>query len=817
MGRNEEHTRKAPAQLAASLAGFFVAYLVAARLGENLALIPGLSITFWPPAGLFLAMLLVGDRRQWVWTIAAGVAAEMACNALWFHHPVGPAFLYSLSNAAEALTGACLVAALAGDNFRIERLRDVCIFVLAAVLAPTVGATGIALVDHVLGRHPFGVSWPFVWLGDSSGLVVSTPLTLFILHTWRSRTKVATVEAVEAAIVSLLVITVCGMAFRGYLPTPFLALPFLLWAAVRFRLAGASVAVAGQTLLIATMAVVDRDRILVDPQGAHDRIVMYQVFLAVSAVSCLMVAALATQYHEALATLKSANLGLESTVQARTADLVASEAQLRLFIERAPAAIAMLDRDGRYLEASRKWIELFGLTDELSGQPHDDSAFRESDTWSAASSLALQGETVSVPRDRIQSHNGHALWVKWDQQPWWLPDGSVGGVLVSVEDITDQIQVEQTLREADRRKDEFLAVLAHELRNPLAPIRTGLDVLKHNDSQELRDEVVGMMDRQVIHLVSLVDDLLDISRLSRGKIELRLETVDLREKVRGAVEATRGLIHERRHHLTIELPDEPVWARGDRVRLVQVFANILSNAAKYTHTGGSITARLRVDSNVCVFSVSDTGVGLDANDLNRVWEMFGQAPNRELSSGGLGIGLALVRNLVHLHSGRVWAESEGRGHGSTFVVELPLSTGPQPLSSPLPRPSAIDLTAMKVVVIEDNTDILKAMSRLLSLQGCEVYPFSSGEKALAGMDSLDPDAILCDVGMPEMDGFEVARRLRAIPRFGSTLMVALTGYGSEQDRQACYEAGFDRHLTKPVSGDTLSRALGRARDPVNAG
>lgn len=791
---------------------FALSYILAARLGENLALIPGTTITFWPPAGLFLAVLLSSPKRTWAAVTGAGLVAELVCNVLWFHSPLGPAVLYFGCNAAEALVAAVMVQRLSGGVFRIERLRDVCLFAAATLIAPIVGATGISLVDMAIGKHTFFEAWPLVYLGDSTGLLVSAPLTLFAIYAWRDRSRMSLAHSLEAVSLSLLLVIVSGMAFRGYLPTPFLAMPFLLWASVRFRLAGAAVAIAGQTLLIALLAVIDRDRILIDPAAARERIVLLQVYLAVSSVSSIIVAALASQYQAALSSLKSANVDLESTVRDRTTELESSEARLRLFIEKAPAAIAMFDQDRRYLEASQKWKELFGLANHVAGARHDESPFGDSEEWSSAASQVNRGQTVSSTRDQLRTPDGRELWVKWDQQPWWRPDGTVGGVLVSVEDITDHVEVERTLREADRRKDEFLAVLAHELRNPLAPIRTGLDVIKVDSDPELREEVVGMMDRQLEHLVTLVDDLLDISRLTRGKIELRLETVDLGEKVRRAVEAARGLVHDRRHHLTVDLPPHPVYVRGDRVRLVQVLVNVLSNAAKYTPTGGQIALSLTESDGVANVTVSDTGVGLDADDLKSIWEMFGQSSHRDHSAGGLGIGLALVRNLVTLHQGRVWAESDGKGRGARFIIELPL-TQPE-TKAETPRAPQRIAPGIKVLLIEDNLDILAAMKRLLVLQGADVVACSDGPSALELASEVVPDVVLCDIGMPVMSGLEVGRRLRQIPALERTLLIALTGYGSEVDRLASREAGFDRHLTKPVSGEMLTQALSGARDPL---
>ncbi len=382
--------------------------------------------------------------------------------------------------------------------------------------------------------------------------------------------------------------------------------------------------------------------------------------------------------------------------------------------------------------------------------------------------------------------------------------------------IRDQIdslmRADRSLRRADQRKDEFLATLAHELRNPLAPIRTGLQLLVSNpprDTAHLKN-VTEMMDRQMSQLLRLVDDLLEVSRISTGKLVLQRESLDMRRVVEMALESCQPLIDRGGHQLTVTLPDEALWVDGDPTRLAQSLCNLLNNAAKYTPDGGHIWLMLTQVGHHAVLTVRDNGVGLPQDMIARVFDMFAQV-NRSLSrsQGGLGIGLALVKSLVTLHGGRVSAASAGPGQGSTFTIELPLAaeeSAPAPLRA-APEPDAAK--PVRILVVDDNVDAADSLAMLLSLSGHEVEVENSGETALVRADSFLPQAVFCDLGMPGMGGHEFATRLRQDARFTSTLLVALTGWGSEEDKKRSRAAGFDEHLTKPASVDAVTALLAR--------
>ena len=376
--------------------------------------------------------------------------------------------------------------------------------------------------------------------------------------------------------------------------------------------------------------------------------------------------------------------------------------------------------------------------------------------------------------------------------------------------LADRERSEAMLKESDRRKDEFLAILAHELRNPLAPIRNAIHLLRlHGSGDATITQVREMMDRQVAHLVRLVDDLMEVSRISRGKIELRRQAVDLATVVGSAIEASRPDLDAAGHVLMTALPDEPVVLDADPVRLVQVLENLLNNAAKYTPPSGRIRLEVRREGNEVALSVLDTGIGIPPDMLARVFEPFTQV-NRRLGSnpGGLGIGLTLVKQLVELHGGRVRAFSDGPGKGSQFEVRLPLAATPAHRPSSDGEASPVSsLPRRRLLVVDDNKDAADSLGLLLKTLGAEVQVAYCGASALELLDASRPNAILLDLGMPGMDGHEVARRVRERPEHRSIVLIALTGWGQKEDVERTRESGFDHHCIKPLDLPGLRQLL----------
>jgi PAS domain S-box-containing protein len=379
----------------------------------------------------------------------------------------------------------------------------------------------------------------------------------------------------------------------------------------------------------------------------------------------------------------------------------------------------------------------------------------------------------------------------------------------------ENAQLYQAVREADKRKEEFLATLAHELRNPLAPIRNSLYLLKASGAAgPTLDRALAMMGRQTDHLTRLVDDLLDVSRVMRGKIELRPERVDVGAVAGRAVETAQPLLDARRHRLTVTVPDQPVWVRADPVRLAQVVSNLLTNAAKYTGPDGEIGLAVEESDGQAVVRVRDTGIGIAPDVLPKVFDLFFQADTSASGTqGGLGIGLTLVKSLVELHGGTVEAHSPGPGQGSEFVVRLPILQEPDTESrngdrAPVRTPDPGAGRSKRVLVVDDHADAADSLAMLLRMEGHDVRIARNGPAAVESAQADPPDVVLLDLGMPGMDGFEVARRLRQGPA-ARTFIAALTGWGQEEDRRRTREAGFDHHLVKPADPNDLRELLAR--------
>jgi signal transduction histidine kinase/ActR/RegA family two-component response regulator len=377
------------------------------------------------------------------------------------------------------------------------------------------------------------------------------------------------------------------------------------------------------------------------------------------------------------------------------------------------------------------------------------------------------------------------------------------------EHFLERERTEATLVENDRRKDEFLAILAHELRNPLAPIVNSLQLLRLTTSDPEIRRIGDMVERQVTHMVRLVDDLLEVSRITRGKIELRRETTSLAEILRTAVEASRPIIDAFNHQLVVDVPDEEDWLlEADPVRLAQVFANLLNNSAKYTDPRGRIRLRARAEQGTAVISVSDNGTGIAPDKLPLVFELFTQVAAGSRAQGGLGIGLTLVKRLVEMHGGSVTASSAGPGCGSEFVVRLPVlrcvSGG---AAATIAHAAAPPLADRRILVVDDNRDAADSLTSLLRMLGADVSVAYGGVQAIKALERSLPSVVLLDIGMPDMDGLEVARWIRSQPRFEQVTLIAMTGWGQEEDRRRTSEAGFQYHLTKPADLEVLGPLL----------
>ncbi|MEO6018591.1 MAG: ATP-binding protein [Polaromonas sp.] len=393
--------------------------------------------------------------------------------------------------------------------------------------------------------------------------------------------------------------------------------------------------------------------------------------------------------------------------------------------------------------------------------------------------------------------------------------GEVVAVAGTTRDITDRQQAEQSIREqaarlaeSDRAKDEFLATLSHELRNPLAPLRNSIALLRRiGSTDEKTSKIHTVMERQVNHMVRLVDDLLEVSRISRGELSLRSERIALADIVKSAVETSNPLIQAAGHALVLDVPAEPLWLHGDPVRLAQVLSNLLNNAASYTEAGGHITVQVEPDGGEVAIKVRDNGIGIEPEAIPRMFEMFSRG-NRDSArnQGGLGIGLALSKRLATMHQGTLQAHSDGPGKGTTFTVRLPLAEAAN-LADAARTGASADLGKTRVLVVDDNIDAGDTLAMVLDTLGAEVRVARSGEEALTVFSIYHPSVVLLDIGMPGMNGYEVARAIRAQFADHPAVLVALTGWGQEEDRHRAREAGFSHHIVKPVEIEALQKLL----------
>lgn len=518
-------------------------------------------------------------------------------------------------------------------------------------------------------------------------------------------------------------------------------------------------------------------------------------------------------------------------------ELRRSEERFRHLLFALPAAVYTTDREGRITLFNDHAIELWGQRPDL-----------ERDRW-CGSFRIFRPDGTPLPHEEcpmavtlrerrpvrgqeilVERPDGRRVCVL--PHPELLRDasGEVVGAVNMLIDITDRKRAEEELRgrseqiaelvreleAADRRKNDFLATLAHELRNPLAPIRHALQLLHMAvDKPDVRQQALSVIDRQLGQMVRLIDDLLDVSRITNNKLQLRKERIELAAAIHSALETTRPLIEAAGHEISVMLPPEPVYVEADLTRLAQVFTNLLNNSTKYTERGGRIRLAVETRDGEAVASVRDTGIGITAEHLPHLFEMFSQAsPALERSGGGLGVGLALARGVVELHGGSIEARSAGPGQGSEFTVRLPLAAVPEQ-ERPRSSDDEKDLRARsrtRVLIADDNRDSAESLSLLLELTGYEISTVHDGLEALQAAAAHRPEVALLDIGMPKLNGYEVARRIREQPWGKGMLLVAITGWGQEDDKQRAWEAGFDHHLTKPVGLADLQRLLAAPRE-----
>ena len=518
-------------------------------------------------------------------------------------------------------------------------------------------------------------------------------------------------------------------------------------------------------------------------------------------------------------------------------DAEETRARLAAIVESSDDAIVSKTLDGTITSWNRAAEQMFGYSAGEAVGRHITLIIPSERRGEEDDVLARlrRGEKVDHFETVRQAKDGRRLTISLTVSPIRDTAGRVIGASKVARDISERKHAEEALRESDRHKNEFLAMLAHELRNPLAPICSSLEVLRRLagepsepaasgtpgapavDSRRVLASALETMERQVGHMVRLVDDLLDLARISRGRIALRWGRVELASVVRHAVEAVRSLCDSMGHELMVTLPPQPVCLDGDPTRLAQIVSNLLNNACKYTPRGGRIWLTVGEDPSAhgsrpgVVISVRDTGVGIAPEQLPRMFDAFTQADSSLESTGsGLGIGLALVKTLVQMHGGTVEARSAGTGQGSEFVVRLPTAAeapppGPAATTAATAEPTAA--APRRILVVDDHRDSAESLAMLLELHGHEAHQAHDGPEAVEAATRLRPDVILLDIGLPTLNGYETARRIRERLEGKRLLLVALTGWGQEEDRRRSEEAGFDAHLVKPVDYRALAKVL----------
>jgi two-component system CheB/CheR fusion protein len=787
-------------------------YAAAAEVGFSLASWAVRVSPVWPATGIALAAtVLFGAGRAWL-----GIAIGAFVTNLTKHEPVGTALAIATGNTLEAVVGASLLARV-GVRPALARLRDALgLVILVAAASTTLSATIGVVALCAGGVDPWDVAgrlWWTWWVGDALGALVVAPVLLVWLTPQPA--PPARVRRFEATALTLASLVAGGAVFLVHQKAPlavyplhYTMFPLVIMAALRLGQRGTATV----TFLVSVLAIwgtVAGAGPFAAMPTRHESLVMVQLFTAVIAVTGLVLGAAIEERD------------LSRRRRARDFEtLEQSEERLRLALDAGRMGVWDWNLVTNEVGWSENLEAIHGLAPGSFGG-----------TFESFQELIHPDDREHVRRaidEAVESRTGYQTDfrnVRDDGSVGWMSaigrvfsDGAgravrmigVGMDVTERRRLAEELEVRaHELATTDRRKDEFLAMLAHELRNPLAPLSAALSLLREPASD--RDRVLAIADRQMQQLARLVDDLLDASRITQGKIALRAEPVWLADVVGRAIESAKPAIEARGQVFRVDLPPEPVRLHADPARLAQVIANLLDNAAKYTPDGGFVGLSAERDRDEIVLHVRDTGAGLAPELLPNVFDLFVQG-DRSLDRphGGLGIGLTIVRRLVELHGGRVEARSAGAGMGSEFVVRLPaLPALADATLAPrdAPAPSGPPTTGLKVLVVEDNRDAAEVLATVVGLWGHEVRTAFDAPAALHMLDGWKPDVILSDLGLPRMDGYELARRLREPSARCGAVLIALSGYGREEDKRATRDAGFDHHFVKPPDLQLLAGLL----------
>jgi len=747
------------------------------------------------------------------------------------------ALMIASGNALESVIAGQLIVRYA-DGGRFSRGEPIVRFVglcaLSAGVAAGIGTTSLALLG-VMPMDAFLANLWTWWQGDASGMIIVTPLIL----SWHAagRPRLTPARLLEALVLAVALAATAFVVFSGEhlgnlpISLTFLTLPLIIWAAIRYGPRGVTTSTAAlcATAIWGTI----RGGGLFGADSINDSLLFLLTYACTLSITGLVLNAVIRERDRANRELQEGKELLAQRVDERSQELALANRALRRELEERSRyeetlrqneerfhllvdgvkdhAIFSLDRDGRVTTWNTGAENVYGypaaeiLGSHISRFSTPEDIARDAPGRALALARAegrTEGEGWRVRKD------GTRFWAHAHVTALYDNDGLLRGFAKITRDLTARRRLE-AMQETEQQMNEFIAMLAHELRNPLAAIVNALAVMR--DDARARDpaELRAVIERQSTHLARIVDDLLDASRITRGTIILRKEVVDLGSVVAGAVESCRPLIDARRHAVKVELAREKVPVDADPTRLAQVVVNLLGNAAKYTPEGGQLAVTVAREGDSAVLRVHDSGIGISPELLPRIFDLFVQG-HRSLDrvEGGLGIGLTIVKRLVELHGGRVAATTHGPGEGSEFTVRLPLAERRPEAACPSPAKStSTQRRSRRLLVVDDNRDAANTLAALLESMGHEVRTAYDGQRAIALASEHPPDAVFLDIGLPGVNGYDVARALRALPALARTTLIAFTGYGHDEDRRRVREAGFDHHLVKPAGADQLAKIV----------
>ena len=819
-----------------SQAGWIVllaaAYLVAAKLSLLLAIPPGYATAVWPPSGIALAALLLLGVRAWpgIWLGAALTNLTVAGSPL-------VAVLIATGNTLEAVAAATWIQRSVKRSDYFSSVEDVIRFMvlsaLAALIAAVVGVVSLGLTGAMHWSDFALNAWTW-WQGDASGMLIVAPLIISWALAERPRWPLS--KAIEAAVVAMSLALATMFIFGGAtpagegIPLAFFAFPFMIWVALRF---GRREVTTASTIVCAIAIWHTLHGQGVFALGTTNTSLLFLLaYTGTLVITGLVLSAVIVERERAMTALRASHDRLELAVEERTLELEVanqslraelgeyerqaevlrqSEERFRLIVDGVKDyAIIMLDRMGKVAAWNAAAETIYGYTAREAIGSHFSRFFTAEDMarqWPEHELMVARSEGRIEDEGWRVRKDGSRFSANVIITALRGGDGALQGFAKVTRDLTTRRRLE-ALQESERQMNEFLAMLSHELRNPLAPIVNALGLMKSRPASD-QTALRAVVERQVRHLSRIVDDLLDVSRVTGGKIALKKEVLDLNAVVSHALESCRPLLEARRHTVESRLTDEPLQLDADATRLSQVLLNLINNAVKYTPEGGQVSVETRRENDVAVLRVRDNGIGIGAALLPKVFDLFVQGDRSlDRTEGGLGIGLTLVRRLVEMHGGSVAAFSEGAGDGSEFVVRLPLTLAhaatPRTLTV---EPEARPRTRRRLLVVDDNRDFANTLSLLLETFGHEVRTVYDGRAVVPMATDYQPDAVLLDIGLPGMNGYEIARELRSTPALAQVALVAFTGYGQDEDRRRVREAGFDFHLVKPVEVGELTRVI----------